>query len=68
MKPFRYDRNQYGGGLLIYVRERAPIKALTHYKAPDDIECGMIEINLKNKKVAPRRHLSSPFSIERIFL
>ena len=50
MKPFRYDRNQNGGGLLIYVRERAPIKALTQYKAPNDLECGMIEINLKNKK------------------
>ena len=25
MKPFRYDRNQSGSGLLIYVRERAPI-------------------------------------------
>ena len=49
MKPFRYDRNQNGGGLLIYVRERAPIKALTQYKAPNDLECGMIEINLKNK-------------------
>ena len=47
MKPFRYDRNQNEGGLLIYVRECAPIKALTQYKAPDNIECGMIEINLK---------------------
>ena len=25
MKPFRYDRNQAGGGLLIYVRERKSI-------------------------------------------
>ena len=50
MKPFRYDRNQNGGGLLIYVRERAPIKELTQYKAPSDIECGMIEINLKKRK------------------
>ena len=50
MKPFRYDRNQNGDGLLIYVREHAPIKALTQYKAPNDIECGMIEVNLKNKK------------------
>ena len=50
IKPFRYDRNQNGGGLLIYVRERAPMKALTQYKTPDDLECGMIEINLKNKK------------------
>ena len=30
MKPFRYDRNQNGGGLLICVRERAPVKELTN--------------------------------------
>ena len=41
MKPFRYDRNQNGDGLLIYVRERAPIKALTQYKTPNDLECGI---------------------------
>ena len=50
MKPFRYDRNQNGGGLLIYVRERAPVKELTKYGTPNDIECGMIEINLKKQK------------------
>ena len=50
MKPFRYDRNRNGGGLLIYVRERAPVKELTKYKTPNDIECGMIEINLKKQK------------------
>ena len=50
MKPFGYDRNQAEGGLLIYVRERAPVKELTQYKTPLDIECGMIEINLKRQK------------------
>ncbi len=32
LKPFRYDRNQNGGGLLIYARERAPVKELTQLK------------------------------------
>ena len=50
MKPLRYDRNQAEGGLLIYVRERAPVKELTQCKTPLDIECGMIEINLKRQK------------------
>ena len=27
MKRFRYDRNQAGGSLLIYVRERAPVRS-----------------------------------------
>ncbi len=26
MKPFRYDQNQNVGGLLIYARERTPVK------------------------------------------
>ena len=50
MKPFRYDRDRYGGGLLIYVRERAPIKELTIYKPPNDIECGQIELTVKKQK------------------
>ena len=50
MKPFRFDRNRNGGGLLIYVRERAPVKQLTYYQAPHNIECGVIEINLKKQK------------------
>ena len=45
--PYRYDRNGNGGGLLIYVREG---KKLTDYEAPDDIECGILEINMHKKK------------------
>ena len=63
MKPFRYDRNQNGGGLFIYVRKRAPLKELTKYKNPNNIECGMIEINLKKQKwllVAINRPPSQP--------
>ena len=50
MKPYRYDRNQNGGGLLIHARERAPVKELKQYKDPADIEFGVIEINLKKQK------------------
>ena len=50
MKPYRYDHNQNGGGLLIYARDRAPVKELKQHKAPDDIECGVIEIDLKKQK------------------
>ena len=49
-KPFRYDRNEHGGGLLIYVREGIPAKQKTEFKFPNDIECGMVEINLHNKR------------------
>ena len=33
--PFRLDRNQFGGGLLFYVREGLPSKNLTEYKKLD---------------------------------
>ena len=50
MKPYRYDRTKNGGGLLIYARECTPVKELIQYKACADIECGVIEINLKKQK------------------
>ena len=48
--PFRYDRNSNGGGILVYVREGVPAKEIKTYNFPDNIECGFVEINLKNKK------------------
>ena len=49
-KPVRFDRNQHGGGLLIYVREGVPFKEISVYKTPNDIECGIIEVTLKKQK------------------
>ena len=48
--PLRYDRNKNGGGLLIYIREGVPAKQLKDFTTPDDIECGIIEVNLHKKK------------------
>ena len=47
---FRYDRNKNGGGLLIYIREGIPAKQLKDFTTPDDIECGIVEVNLHKKK------------------
>ena len=44
-KPFRYDRNVNGGGLLD-VREKAPVKELKEYSFPLGVECSIIEINM----------------------
>ena len=49
-KLYRKDRDQYGGGILIYIREDIPSKLLDGYKFPDDIEGLFLEINLKNTK------------------
>ena len=48
--PFRLDRNRFGGGVLIYVREDIPCKQLTKYILPDDIEGIFVEINLRKTK------------------
>ena len=48
--PFRYDRNRYGGGILIYVREDIPSKIFKKHNFPDDIEGMFIELNFRKTK------------------
>ena len=45
--PFRLDRNENGGGILLYVREDIPSKLLSF---SSNIEGFFVEINLSNKK------------------
>ena len=47
--PFRLDRNDEGGGVIIYIREDIPCKKLNH-DLPKNIEGIFIEINLRKKK------------------
>ena len=49
--PFRYDRNQNGGGILVYVREGVPCKELK-FEFSASMECLITEINLHKKKWA----------------
>ena len=48
--PYRLDRNQNGGGIMLYIREDIPSKSLTEIKLDNDIENILIEINLRSKK------------------
>ena len=48
--PFRYDRNVNGGGLIIYIREGVLSKQLKDFTTPGDIECGIVEVHLHQKK------------------
>ena len=48
--PVRLDRNRFGGGVLIYVREDIPCKQLTKRILPDNIEGIFVEINLRKTK------------------
>ena len=48
--PFRLDRNSYGGGILLYVREDIQAKPISNRSFDKDIEAMFVEINLKKKK------------------
>ena len=45
-QPYHYDHNGNGEGLLLYVRGGIPVKELTDLKTPDDIACGILEVNM----------------------
>ena len=47
--PFRADRNDKGGGLLLYVKENIPCKIIS-VNFISEIEAIVLEINLKKRK------------------
>ena len=49
--PFRRDRNKYGVGTLIYVREDIPCKLLDRHIFRDDIEGLFVELNFRKSKL-----------------
>ena len=49
-KPFRRDRKLGGGGIITYVREDIPSKAVNLVNIPDDIEEDFIELNFRKAK------------------
>ena len=48
--PFRLDRTNTGGGILVYVRDNIPSKLLNISYVSSDTECLAIEINLRKTK------------------
>ena len=49
-KPYRFDRNKYGGGVTIYIRDTIPSKILEKHSCPNNIECLFIELNFRKCK------------------
>ena len=47
---FRRDRNKYGGGILVYVREDIPCREITGQNPTNDLEGVTLEINLRKIK------------------
>ena len=48
--PFRLDRTQNGGGIMLYVREDIPAKRIHSNIISENFECFFVEINLYKKK------------------
>ena len=46
-KPYRFDRNKYGGGVMIYIRDTIPSKILEKHSCPNNIECLFTELNFR---------------------
>ena len=49
-EPFRRDRTQYGGGILIYTKDNIPATVVEQYQLPEDIESIFIELNFRRNK------------------
>ena len=48
--PHRLDRNQNGGGVMIFVKEDMPSKLLTKHNFPRDVEGLFVELNFRESK------------------
>ena len=49
--PLRLDRNKYGGGVIIYIREHLPCKLMQFYNKPKDIEAIFFELTLEKQEM-----------------
>ena len=45
------DRNEQGGGVMIYVREDIPSERLTRHNLHENVEAIFVEINLRKNKI-----------------
>ena len=50
-KPYRLDRNHFGAGVMIYVRQDIPSKQLKKHNFSKNIEALFVEINLRKSKL-----------------
>ena len=51
IKPFWYDRNKNGGGLLTFVRAGVPVREIKTYKFPSEIEIIVLELIIKKVRL-----------------
>ena len=61
-KPYRFDRNKYRGGVMVYIRDTIPSNILENHSCPDNIECLFIELLFQKMQVATLQNISSAIS------
>ena len=66
-KPFRYDRNANGGGILVYIRDKVPANEIKQMNIANSIECVLTEINVGKKKWALISTYRPPSQCEKFF-
>ena len=49
-KMFRKDRNKFGGGLILFVKENIPCKVLNTFRFSEECEIISIDFSISNKK------------------
>ena len=49
-KPYKFDRNKHGGGVMVYIRDTIPSRILEKNSCSNDIECLFIELNFRKCK------------------
>ena len=47
--PYRVDRDCYGGGTLLYIRQHIPSKLLINLKISENLEEVFVELNFRRK-------------------
>ena len=50
LEPFRIDRNLYGGGIILFIREGVSCKEMKNPALPSKVEGIFIELNLRKTK------------------
>ena len=50
-EPYRFDRNEHGGGVMVYIRDTIPSKILEKHSYPNDIECLFRKLNFRKCKL-----------------
>ena len=49
-KKFRKDRNKFGGGLILFVKEHVPCKVFNTFRFSEECEILSIDFSISNKK------------------